>query len=235
MQFIVPLFLLCGASLGAQTICHFQPLLNGSPVQLAGADAGAVALAREQGEEDTPAVNVDVLRYYLSGFELRREGRVVYRQPDSYHLLDAADAESLYVSLEEPAGLEYDELRFLLGVDSTRAAGGVSGGALDPTNGMYWTWRSGYVNFKLEGTSPACPARNHRFQFHVGGFRGANNTAREVLLPATPGRSLTITLDLDEVFATLNLAEAYRVMLPGEGANRLADVLQRSFRTSAFR
>ena len=52
-------------------------------------------------------------------------------------------------------------------------------GVLDPAssmdNGMYWTWNSGYIFFKMEGSSPAAPADptgNRKFRYHIGGFGG---------------------------------------------------------------
>ena len=38
-----------------------------------------------------------------------------------------------------------------LGVDSVLNYNGVHEGALDPINGMYWTWQTGYIHCKLEG------------------------------------------------------------------------------------
>jgi hypothetical protein len=46
-------------------------------------------------------------------------------------------------------------IRFLLGVDSARNVSGIQTGALDPARGMFWTWNSGYVMAKIEGSSPS--------------------------------------------------------------------------------
>ena len=60
--------------------------------------------------------------------------------------------------------------------------------------GMYWDWNSGYIFFKLEGSSPAGgpdPTGESRFQYHVGLFGGYDtktiNNLRTVSLPLSGG------------------------------------------------
>ena len=59
---------------------------------------------------------------------------------------------------------------------------GAIGGTLDPINGMYWAWNSGYVNFKIEGTSTLSNARKNAFKFHLGGYQHPYNSYRAVLI-----------------------------------------------------
>lgn len=63
-----------------------------------------------------------------------------------------------------------DTLTFGIGIDSSLHAKGIQSGVLDPIHGMYWTWQSGYINFKLEGQ---IKIQQHwqNFQFHIGGYR----------------------------------------------------------------
>jgi hypothetical protein len=56
--------------------------------------------------------------------------------------------------------------------------------------GMYWDWNSGYIFFKLEGTSPQAPldpTGARRFQYHVGLFGGYDtrtlNNLRTITVP----------------------------------------------------
>ncbi|MEL7159742.1 MAG: MbnP family protein [Bacteroidota bacterium] len=204
-------FLLCfglaNGALGAQTRVNFQ------------ADLGAAA----------GAVSVDVLRFYLSEVTLLRNGEVIFSPEKRHHLLDAEFPDRMQIDLDHPPGLTYDALRFTLGVDSLTSAAGVFGGDLDPTLGMYWTWRSGYVHFKLEGTAPDCPARKHRFQYHIGGYQAPFNTLRQLTLPVTPTRELKIKIDLNLYFAAFHPAREYRIMSPSATALRAADVLATLF------
>ncbi len=197
----------------------FRPLLNGVALELE-EEGGASAGARE----------VEVLRFYLSELQLLAGEEVVFAEEDHHHLIDAAQTASLQLPLTLPPGLRYDGLRFTLGVDSLTAASGVFGGDLDPPNGMYWTWRSGYINFKLEGTSPDCPARKRRFQFHVGGFQAPFNSERWVTLAIKPASVVSIIIDLDSFFAATDLSQEYQVMSPGELSMKIADRLAGMFR-----
>ena len=52
---------------------------------------------------------------------------------------------------------------------------------------MYWGWNSGYIFFKMEGTSPASP-EDGNFMYHIGGFGGYTTP--------TINNIKTITLDL---------------------------------------
>jgi hypothetical protein len=67
-------------------------------------------------------------------------------------------------------------------VDSLHNCSGAQSGDLDPVKGMFWTWNSGYIFFKLEGKSPASHSPGNIFEFHVGGYRKPNNNLRGVEL-----------------------------------------------------
>ncbi|MFT4749792.1 MAG: hypothetical protein ACI819_000217 [Neolewinella sp.] len=217
------LFVVFSPVLPAQTVVKFQPLLNGDVLEL----GDGLVTERSQ---STGAKQVEVLRWYLSDIEFLRNGKVVFTPKKRHHLLDAEIPKSLDLQLATDTSLLYDELRFTLGVDSLTAASGAFGGDLDPTNGMYWTWRSGYINFKLEGTSPACPARKNRFQFHVGGFHGPFASQRKVSLAVTPAAVIRIDLDFDRFFKAVDLRKQYQVMSPNEASAELADLLAGVFR-----
>jgi hypothetical protein len=111
---------------------------------------------------------VNLLKYYVSNVELLEGTEVKYTVPESYFLVDQSKPESRILQIPDvPAG-SYTGVRFLLGVDSTRNVSGSQTGALDPANGMFWTWNTGYIFFKLEGSSPA--SSNGELIYHIGGF-----------------------------------------------------------------
>lgn len=202
-----------------QVMVEFQPVLRGAPLQVA--DEGGAAGAEKV---------VEILRFYLSDVALLSEGQVVSTSNKRHHLLDAAKLETMQLLLSVPEGVAYDKLRFTLGVDSLTAASGAFGADLDPTNSMYWTWRSGYINFKLEGTSPDCPARKNRFQFHVGGFQGAFNSERVISLEVSPNTIIPVQINLDHFFAKTDLSTDYQIMSPNARSAALADLLVTLFR-----
>lgn len=200
-------------------LVDFLPQLNGVALRL-----------HESGGASAGAKEVEVLRFYLSELQLLEGEEVVFAEKEQHYLIDAAETASLQLPFTLPPGLRYDGLRFTLGVDSLTAASGVFGGDLDPTNGMYWTWRSGYINFKLEGTSPDCPARKQRFQFHVGGFQAPFNSERRVTLSVQPASHIPIIVDLDRFFSVTDLGQDYQVMSPSELSMKVADRVAGMFR-----
>ena len=94
---------------------------------------------------------------------------------------------------------------FTIGVDSARNVSGAQTGALDPALGMFWTWNTGYVMAKLEGTSPASAQPGNRFEYHIGGFKEPDNVIKQVTLlfpfaqnvDLQPGKTTELTIAAD--------------------------------------
>ncbi len=106
-------------------------------------------------------MRIDALKFYISNIQFFKSGRVVFKENNSFHLIDAAQSYSETLSVADSEDIRFDEVRFSIGIDSATNTAGVLGGDLDPTKGMYWTWQSGYINFKLEGTSTICNTKNN--------------------------------------------------------------------------
>ncbi|MCC5943414.1 MAG: hypothetical protein JJT94_00650 [Bernardetiaceae bacterium] len=140
--------------------------------------------------------NVTTFDYYLSNFVFIDKDGNEYAVPqdESYKLVRESDRESQFFGFDNvPAG-DYTAVRFVVGVDSLRNTKDISErtGALDPANGMYWSWNSGYIFVKLEGNSPAAPENQngeHIFRYHIGGFGGFDsptiNNVKTVEIPLT--------------------------------------------------
>lgn len=124
--------------------------------------------------------------YYVSNFVLVREDGTEFVVPkDScYFLCKHDDPDSREIVLKNvPAG-DYTALKFMIGVDSAKSVSPIAErpGVLDPAagaNGMYWSWNSGYIFVKVEGTSPQAPldpgTNANTFQYHTGLFGGLNS------------------------------------------------------------
>jgi hypothetical protein len=177
-------------------------------------------------------VTVDIFKYYVTNIKLTDDGGNVYSVPDSYYLINAANSASQTVTLSGIPSAHYTNLTFLLGVDSARNVSGAQTGALDPANGMFWTWSTGYIMAKMEGTSPQSTASMNGVTFHLGGFTGANSALRWISIPLTTHLSVTSTgnplvtvkADASEWFktpTTLNLATTNNVTMPGMMANTI--------------
>lgn len=137
---------------------------------------------------------VTKLKYYVSNFKLTNVNGTMYTVPQDscYFLVDESYETTLEPILNVPEG-EYKSISFMIGVDSLRNAADISKrtGVLDLTTtaaDMYWGWNSGYIFFKMEGTSPVVTGMGNDFMYHIGGFGGYATTA--------PNNLKTITLDL---------------------------------------
>lgn len=167
------------------------------------------------------SMHITELKWYVSNVAFYRNDTLVYKEPNSYHLLDLSNPYSLKWPVYLPMA-KVNQVRFTLGLDSALNCAGALDGALDPTLGMYWAWNSGYIQFKMEGTHPLSTARNHRFQFHIGGYRTGESTAQEIRMPINPNTNMVVPLDLRRWLKDIDFANENSVMMPGKEAVELA-------------
>ena len=118
------------------------------------------------------SIRMDVLRFYLG---VLPSGEAAQTE---HHLVDMSVPESMHFALGSTA--ENPHPKLLLGVDSMTQMDGAGGGALDPTQGMYWTWQSGYIHLKLEGSMRRTDGTQMPFSYHIGGFEGKDNTLQSI-------------------------------------------------------
>lgn len=139
--------------------------------------------------------NINVFKYYVSNVTLTKTDGSTYTIPESYYLVDASKTASSLISIKDvPAG-DYTQISFMIGVDKERNTSGAQTGALDPALGMFWTWNSGYIFVKLEGTSPQSTATGNKLTFHIGGFAEPNNTIRTFTASINTANPLRIRED----------------------------------------
>lgn len=207
------LFLLCilltsfNAQAGGLTV-EMRLTWQGQPVEL------DTPYQFASGEE----VTFETVRFYLSAMEVLQQGKAIMDQPAVPQLIDLEEPASLKFTLPCPEEPAPDQLRFRIGLDSTVNVSGAMGGDLDPTLGMYWAWQSGYINFKVEGSSPICPLRHNRFQYHLGGYRSPNTTVQQVHFPIAGEQHLVVEVALDELLDESELRSNGKIMSPGSEA-----------------
>ena len=142
---------------------------------------------------------VDMLQYFISNIKVTTTAgkEFVVNQDSSYFLIKGGDAASKFATIKVPEG-DYQSIKFTVGVDSLRNTMPVDKrtGVLDPagshdTSGMYWQWNSGYIFFKMEGSSVSSTAADQKFRYHIGGFGGYSaptfNNIKVVSLDLRPG------------------------------------------------
>jgi hypothetical protein len=218
---------LCYQHSSAQVAIRFNVIANGKALVLN--DSSYTNFFNEP-------YQVSRLKYYISNVSLSgSEGS--YTGKENVFLLDAGQADSISI---EPVKGSYRFLTFTIGVDSALNCSGAQAGALDPLNGMFWTWNSGYIFFKLEGYSASSTADLQRIEHHVGGYRYPNNVARKirlylpsVLMVEKDSRHLiNININLDKYWKGINdikIAEQALLMTPGGLALKAADNFQNMF------
>ena len=200
---------------------------------LYGSNALALAEAPFQAN-DSAALQIDVLKFYVSDFRFLKKNDIVLESKGLYHIVDASDLDSWNIDIPAKADIAYDKVVFNLGIDSTTNVSGSLGGALDPTNGMYWTWQSGYINFKLEGKSKNAPSRNNEFQFHLGGYQSPYNSLQTVTLNTNGTPHLKIDLDVKQIIDSIDLAKQNHIMSPGREAVLLSQIVAKAFSTASL-
>ncbi|MCS7004497.1 MAG: hypothetical protein NZM38_04145 [Cytophagales bacterium] len=170
---------------------------------------------------------VDVFQYYISNIKLKtNDGReYIVPQDESYFLVREHVAASQRITISNVPEGDYVEVTFTIGVDSLRSTMPIERrtGVLDIADSatgkpMYWTWNSGYIFVKIEGTSPQSSYTRpsdgqRRFFYHVGGFGGyssvtVNNIRTTTLRSPEPARvrsnktpSVHILVDVLKIFS----------------------------------
>lgn len=191
----------------------------------------AVVLGENYISSNSDNLKFENIKFYLSAFEIKYKDFTVSNEKESYHLIDLKKAETMNFKLPLNSIQEVESLQFNVGIDSFASVSGVMGGDLDPVNAMYWAWKSGFVNFKIEGTSPSCITRKNKFQFHIGGYLKPNYAMRMVDLTVGKNnlKTITINVDLGKVFSAIQLKEMNTIMIPGAEAMKMADLFQTTF------
>jgi len=202
----------------SQTTLVFKPNFSGAPL-----------LGRTITLPGNDSIQFETFRFYISGIELMKENKVVWKEENSFHLLDAAKENTLNLPLKTPAGISYDKIKFNLGIDSTTNVSGALDGDLDPTKGMYWTWQSGYINLKLEGKSNLCKTRNQEFQFHLGGYLQPFCALQTIILETDQRKELTINVDVLKWIQHIDLSSKNQVMSPCKESALLAGEATKMF------
>lgn len=164
------------------------------------------------------SIYLEIFRMYISSVQLKMNDSVLWSEKLSYHLIDIADSNSLLVQFQIPESIVFNNISFNIGIDSITNVSGAMGGDLDPTNGMYWTWQSGYINFKIEGEN----SDKKKFQFHIGGYQFPNNSLQRISLPLQQHPVIAIQIDAAKFLSSIDLEKTNLVMMPGPEAIWLA-------------
>lgn len=169
-------------------------------------------------------------KFYISHIEIK--GKNKYVSEKEHHLVDFHKNKhsSRVIKLNNVDPSDLLEIEFLLGIDSKTCNDGVGEGALDPIHGMYWTWQSGYINFKMEGVSKNSSAKKNRFQLHLGGFRKPYSSTQKVNLTLEKESSkIQLCFDVNKFISVIDFNNQHTIMSPSKESVRLAKIAQSCF------
>ncbi|MFM8772199.1 MAG: MbnP family protein [Candidatus Kapaibacterium sp.] len=187
------LFVMEGVFCSAQNQMHlrFRPTYAGQPVSFDTTTYRTATGAR---------ITVSMLKFYLSNLVATMSNGIAPGLSETV-LLDLVDPEELLIPVESNSRVT--TLSFTIGVDSLANESGPREGALDPLNGMYWTWATGYIFFKLEGTLETESVPKRVYEIHLGGYKAPYRNMFDVTLPVTYNAAdsvLTIDVAIDRFF-----------------------------------
>ncbi|HVX51612.1 MAG TPA: MbnP family protein [Chitinophagaceae bacterium] len=172
---------------------------------------------------------VKKFRYYITQLQfLDSNSTSIQFFPDDYFIIDAGDSGTQTITI--PLSIKkITSMSFLIGVDSVTNVSGVQTGALDPANGMFWTWNTGYITLKLQATSPAALVPANEFTFDVGGYKHGENVSRKIEFRIHHKRlvhNIEFKVDVNKLFNgkhNIKIAEHPMCHEPGPLAMQLAD------------
>lgn len=166
-------------------------------------------------------LRIEALRFYISNLRFVQDDSVTWKEKESYHLYDGALEKNTF-NVIVPAALPFNTVKFDLGIDSLTNVSGAMGGDLDPTKGMYWTWQSGYINFKLEGKSEQCLNPKNEFQLHLGGYQHPHKSLQTITLRVRSKDQLMITFNVEKFLSSVDLRKQDHIMSPANEAVKLS-------------
>lgn len=175
---------------------------------------------------DSSKMEITTCRFYVSNFTFYSNNKLVSEQKGAF-LIDLENTESLQLTFPISG---VDSVRFNLGIDSSTNVAGILDGDLDPIKGMYWTWNSGYINSKIEGTFTKTNGVKIPFEYHLGGYLPPYQTLQTLTFKCEKSESTLVKLDLSQFISSLEIEQCNNVMIPGPKAVELSKLLTKCFK-----
>ncbi len=148
------------------------------------------------------------LNYHINHIDLLDQDGI-WAQASEWELVNYGKDGDKKLTLTGVSDRSFSKIRFTIGVEDSLVN---QNGELndDFTDPMYWGMAMGYINLKLEGKRMKSGTEGNVY-FHIGGYAGANQTARniELDLPSNVemllGSNLvTVKMDVEDFFHSPN-------------------------------
>lgn len=176
------------------------------------------------------------LQYYISNIELEKADGTIWKEDKSYHIIRAYQEGSNHIdkfTLKDVPIEKYQKIRFSLGVDSLQNYHGTQKGVLNPSYGMFWIWKTGYVFFKMEGFYIKDNKREAGLIYHIGGVKAYKTYEFEI----TNYNKVEIAVELQKFFGgfegasiTLDNTDGKNDIMGGALTPKVADNYAKIFR-----
>ncbi|MCH7413195.1 hypothetical protein MM213_06850 [Belliella sp. R4-6] len=126
--------------------------------------------------------NLTRFGYYISHVRLEGPNGEVFidemnasadaNQIKGYYRVVQGESDTYNIHLKNIPEGQYNKIIFNLGVKEDGIQEGAVGGILDRAAGAwFWNWNSGFINYIIEGHSPASLRDENRLQIHIGGWK----------------------------------------------------------------
>lgn len=123
-----------------------------------------------------------------------------------------------------PIRLEQDSMVIYLGTAKGLDARGVRSGPLDPSQGMYWTWLTGYIQAKVVGSSTMVKHAKNKFEYHLGHRQDQAYELPHLVLKKSASDQV-IMLDMACWLQQTNMATQPKLVEPGNSATALLQAM----------
>ena len=171
------------------------------------------------------SAKIKVCKLYISNLKIKKGNTVLFQEKDNAHLINPYDIKRNFIETDLPKNLTPNQIVIGIGIDSTMNFNGIKGGDLDPINGMYWAWNTGYINFKIEAENNES-GNDEKLEYHIGGFLYPFYTYKEITLnlSAKKDSEIIVVIDIDTFLKEAVLLEKKSVLSPGASSVRLSEL-----------
>jgi hypothetical protein len=220
------------SEMDATLFIHFKAYVHGEPLQL----------SKKYKNPFGEIYEITRFRFYVGKIApVYTDSGLKQNYVSPYHLIDFSDSSSTLIEFPATTGT-CNGIQFILGIDSADQNLGAQSGSLDPVKGMFWTWNSGYLSFKMEGFSTFSDQPTHMIAYHIGGYRFPYSTVWKIKMNTTNDEIFRITneykiivevpVELDYFFdgaTQLRIKETSSCTTPGEMARKISENFIGSF------
>lgn len=119
-------------------------------------------------------LRIKIFKFYISNFIINYEDGSS-ELLDKVFLYDITQKKSSTIQLPKRNNKKLKSVLFTIGLDSITTKNSNMENELDPIHGMFWSWRTGYINYKIEG-SYGNNKNKQSFVYHIGGNSPDYNT-----------------------------------------------------------